>query len=67
MFCLVWFGLVWFGLVWFGLVWFSLTWLGLAWLGLVWFGYYRRSEVPGGGPGLDGINGGGEPIPISGS
>lgn len=29
--------------------------------------WYRRSEVPGGGPGLEGISGGGEPIPISGS
>lgn len=28
---------------------------------------YRRSEVPGGGPGLEGIRGGGEPMPISGS
>lgn len=28
---------------------------------------YRRSEVPGGGPGLEGISGGGDPMPISGS
>lgn len=28
---------------------------------------YRRSEVPGGGPGREGIRGGGEPMPISGS
>lgn len=30
-------------------------------------GCYRRSEVPGGGPGLEGISGGGDPMPISGS
>lgn len=30
-------------------------------------GCYRRSEVPGGGPGLEGIRGGGDPMPISGS
>lgn len=29
--------------------------------------YYRRTEVPGGGPGLEGISGGGDPMPISGS
>lgn len=28
---------------------------------------YRRNDVPGGGPGLEGIRGGGEPMPISGS
>lgn len=28
---------------------------------------YRRSDVPGGSPGLEGISGGGEPMPISGS
>lgn len=28
---------------------------------------YRRSEVPDGGPALEGISGGGGPIPISGS
>jgi len=31
------------------------------------WGCYRCSAVPGGGPGLEGINGGGEPMPISGS
>lgn len=30
-------------------------------------GGYRRKEAPGGGPGLDGIKGGGEPMPMSGS
>lgn len=30
-------------------------------------GGYRRIEATGGGPGLDGIKGGGEPMPMSGS
>lgn len=28
---------------------------------------YRRTEVTGGSPGLEGIRGGGDPMPISGS